>query len=172
MSENLLLSDIKDVDIENFYSVKEVSKITKKAETTVRYWVREGKISSIKVMGPYGEQILIPKNEINKPVNNKDKETFITSKKDLDLQIVSKSIAQCILDEITIEIEKKNDKIDEILNVVKEMKEEKVTMQKEIEIIQEKHFKELDQKLSNIMEKKQVTKKSFISKIFSLFSKN
>lgn len=170
MSENLLLSDIKDIDIENFYSVKEVSKITKKAETTVRYWVREGKISSIKVMGPYGEQILIPKNEINKPVNSK--ETFTTSKKELDLQIVSKSIAQCILDEITIEFEKKNDKIDEILNVVKEMKEEKVTMQKEIEIIQEKHFKELDQKLSNIMEKKQIPKKSFISKIFSLFSKN
>lgn len=169
MSENLLLADIKDIDIENFYSVKEVSKITKKAETTVRYWVREGKISSIKVMGPYGEQILIPKNEINKPVNSK--ETLTITKKDLDIQVVSKSIAQCILDEITIEIEKRNDKIDEILNVVKEMKEEKVTMQKEIEIIQEKHFKELDQKLSNIMEKKQIQKKSFFSRIFSLFSK-
>lgn len=169
MSENLLLADIKDIDIENFYSVKEVSKITKKAETTVRYWVREGKISSIKVMGPYGEQILIPKNEINKPVNSK--ETLTIPKKDLDIQVVSKSIAQCILDEITIEIEKRNDKIDEILNVVKEMKEEKVTMQKEIEIIQEKHFKELDQKLSNIMEKKQIQKKSFFSRIFSLFSK-
>ena len=170
MSDNVLLIDIKDVDIENYYSVKEVSKITKKAETTVRYWVREGKISSIKVMGPYGEQILIPKTQINNPVESKE---VIVTKKELDIAIVSKTIAQCILDEISIELEKRDDKIDEILNVVKEMKDEKALMQQQIEDIQEKHFRELDKKLCRIMEEKQKqqsNEKSLFRKITSMFS--